>query len=114
MSILDSNAMDGIAYNKNSELIMLISDHLDWSDEKTHLFALQSKLNAYIDFWEGRQYEAIYPGVQFHSSRIEIHMMYPPTPMCNKFLRVAEGQMKKLNIGIVLIDKDGNEVAFCE
>lgn len=114
MSILDSNTMDGIAYNENSELVMLITDHLDWSDEKTHLFALQSKLNAYIDFWESRQYEAIYPGIQFCSSKIEIHIMYLPTPTCNRFLRVAENQLNKLSISIVLINEAGNEVAFRE
>lgn len=46
MSVLNSDVLDGVAHN-NGELVMLISDHLDWSNEGEHLLALQDKINAY-------------------------------------------------------------------
>lgn len=56
MSVLNSDVLDGVAHN-NGELVMLISDHLDWSNEGEHLLALQDKINAYIAFWETMQYK---------------------------------------------------------
>lgn len=79
MSVLNSDVLDGVAHN-NGELVMLISDHLDWSNEGEHLLALQDKINAYIAFWETMQYKKIYHGCSFASAKIELHEKYDPSP----------------------------------
>src|SRR5574344_2904069 len=102
MSVLDSDKLDGVAPNASNqiELIMLITDHLDWSDEGEHLFALQAKLNAYVHFWEDKQYVSVYPQYDFVSAKIEIRAKYPPSANCKKFLSVAQKQIQELNIYI--------------
>jgi hypothetical protein len=78
MSIVDVNKIDGIAIdsNDNSKLMLLITDHLDWIEEYEHLFQLQNKINAYINFLESEQYRDIYPEKQFTTYCIEIHFKY--------------------------------------
>lgn len=77
MSIVDENKVDGIGISKDGEkLMLLITDHLDWTNEYEHLTLLQSKINAYISFLESEQYKEIYPGKQFTSYCIEIHFKY--------------------------------------
>ena len=93
MSVLNSDVLDGVAHN-NGELVMLISDHLDWSNEGEHLLALQDKINAYIAFWETMQYKKIYHGCSFASAKIELH---------EKFLKTARNYMKKLNMKIEVL-----------
>ena len=102
MSVLNSDVLDGVAHN-NGELVMLISDHLDWSNEGEHLLALQDKINAYIAFWETMQYKKIYHGCSFASAKIELHEKYDPSPNFYKFLKTARNYMKKLNMKIEVL-----------
>ena len=54
ISIIDFIGID----KKTNELILTISDHLDWDNTDTHLEILQAKLNAYLSFIEsGEIYE---------------------------------------------------------
>ena len=102
MSVLNSDVLDGVAHN-NGDLVMLISDHLDWSNEGEHLLALQDKINAYIAFWETMQYKKIYHGCSFASAKIELHEKYDPSPNFYKFLKTARNYMKKLNMKIEVL-----------
>jgi hypothetical protein len=62
MSILDVNTIDAIGTDKVSgDVILTISDHLDWEDSKFHLIKLQEKLNTYIEFIESEQIFEDYP-----------------------------------------------------
>ena len=49
MSIEDTEVVDAIGVESLSgKLVMTIADHLDWTDERAHLRALEGKLNAYL------------------------------------------------------------------
>lgn len=101
MSVIDVDKVDGIGIQKGGEgLAMLISDHLDWTDEYEHLIQLQNKLNAYIGFIENKQYEAIYPKHKFTTFQIEIHFKYEPIPSCLKFMDTVNNQLKDMAIGV--------------
>ena len=53
MSILDLKKIDFISYDsRNDEVVLTISDHLDWDDTEKHLELLQEKVNSYLDFLE--------------------------------------------------------------
>ena len=53
MSIEQSDRVDAVGVDASSgKVILTISDDLDWSDESSHLLALQDKLNAYLQFIE--------------------------------------------------------------
>ena len=43
MSVLDSDVVDAISINDADEVVLTISDHLNWKDEHEHLLLLQEK-----------------------------------------------------------------------
>ena len=58
MSVVDSTVVDGIALTEDKNgIVLLITDHLDWSEEYQHLMTLQEKINTYLGFLEEKQYE---------------------------------------------------------
>lgn len=77
MSIIEANKIDFIGIDKiTDEMILSISDHLDWNDEITHLEILQNKLNSYIEFIEGGQIFEDYPKSKGKILVIEIVSRY--------------------------------------
>jgi hypothetical protein len=53
MSVEQKDVIDAIGVNKESgEVVLTISDHLDWEDTSAHLLVLQDKINTYIAFIE--------------------------------------------------------------
>jgi len=99
MSILDKETLDGIAVNEGEEeLRLLLTDHLDWSNEYSHLLALQDKINAYIEFCEGQQYQEIYGDVTVERIVFEIHFRYEPTAKALHFLNIVQQQVIALKI----------------
>ena len=99
MSVTDVNKIDGVAINKEgNKLMLLITDHLDWSNEYEHLLQLQDKVNAYVGYIENRQYNEIYPNNAFVSFCVEIHFLHQPTSNCMKFIDVISEQLKEHDI----------------
>ena len=46
MSVVDSMVIDGIALTEDKNgIVLLITDHLDWSEEYQHLMILQAVQN---------------------------------------------------------------------
>ena len=110
MSVVDINKIDGIGISRNEEkLVLLLTDHLDWSSEYDHLIQLQAKLNSYIAFLESQQYNEIYPNRKFLSFNIEIHFLYELTPSCIKFIEVVNKNLVELNCSIeIIVDKSAS------
>lgn len=102
MSVLETNSIDGIGIDeKNNTLVFLITDHLTWLvEEYKHLKLLQSKLNAYVQYIESRQYKELYENKEFDKFRIEIEFKYQFTENCDKFLSAGRQQLKDYNIDI--------------
>ena len=100
MSILETGAVDGIALDDDGKLILMISDHLDWSNEYEHLMALQEKINAYIVFCEDAQYEKVYPDRQIRYAVFEINFEHEPTKNAVRFLNMVQDQVGELGIKI--------------
>ncbi len=104
MSIVDVEKVDGIGLDNNEkDIVLLITDHLDWLNEYEHLMQLQNKINSYISFIESEQYAEIYPNYQFTSIRIEIHFRYEPTHNCINFIDVVNKQLNEKKIVIKCI-----------
>lgn len=101
MSVVDNKTIDGVALtNDKNGIILLIADHLDWSDEYQHLMMLQRKINVYITFLEEKQYEEIYKGEEIVYGVIEIHFLYNLTVKAEKFLQSVQNQVAELGIKI--------------
>lgn len=81
-------------------IILLITDHVDWSDEYQHLVMLQEKINVYITFHDEKQYEEIYKEEEIAYGVIEIHFLHNLTVNAEKFLQSVQNQVAELGIRI--------------
>src|SRR6266540_2021756 len=62
MSISETDKIDVIGIDSASgDVILTVSDHLDWEDVGTHLLQLQEKLNTYLAFIESGEMLESYP-----------------------------------------------------
>lgn len=52
MAVDDLNVIDMVGTTTENIITLIISDHLGWTNIEEHLFLLQSKLNAYIQYIE--------------------------------------------------------------
>ena len=95
MSVVDSMVIDGIALTEDKNgIVLLIADHLDWSEEYQHLMILQEKINMYLGYLEEKQYGDITYGI------IEIHFLYSLTDNAEKFLQAVQNQVAQHGIRI--------------
>ena len=103
MSVVDNKTVDGVALTDDKNgIILLITDHVDWSDEYRHLVMLQEKINVYITFFEEKQYEEIYKEEEIAYGVIEIHFLHNLTVNAEKFLQLMS---MLLNVKMVWIRK---------
>jgi hypothetical protein len=101
MSIVDTEKIDIIGTDKNTgEVILTISDHLDWSNEVSHMEILQEKLNTYIDFIEGGQLLEDYPDGKEKKIKIDIISQYEFSETGKEFLDKVKIILESLNIEI--------------
>ena len=101
MSVVDNKTVDGVALtDDNKGIILLITDHVDWSDEYRHLVMLQEKINVYITFFEEKQYEEIYKEEEIAYGVIEIHFLHNLTVNAEKILQSVQNQVAELGIKI--------------
>ena len=101
MSVIDVDKIDGMGKNEeNKELLLLITDHLEWKNEQDHLMILQNKINSYLGFIESKQYVETYSDDVFEKYIIEIHFQNDIPENCFKFLDVVANQVEEFNIKI--------------
>lgn len=101
MSVLDRETVDAMGLDQDKRGIrLLIADHLDWSDEYSHLLVLQEKINAYITFYEEHQYNRVYENFCAEYAVFEIHFMHKPTVRAMEFLERVRCQVNEMKIDI--------------
>lgn len=72
MAITDFDKVDFVSTRNKNEVILTISDHLDWNDINYHLEILQRKLNSYISFIESGEVFKTYPDSKDKNIIIEV------------------------------------------
>ncbi len=86
MSIENFNIIDFISIDEQKNVVLTISDHLDWDPERQHLFMLQKKINAYLEAIEGGGLFDSYPDAKGKHLIISISAKYKPSNDGMKFL----------------------------
>jgi hypothetical protein len=61
MTIEQRDKIDFVTITKAGEVLLSISDHLPWDDQRQHLYMLQEKLNAYLRFVESGELREKFP-----------------------------------------------------
>lgn len=79
MAIDDTYTVDAAGIEPGTgQPLLIISDHLDWSDPVAHLNLLQLKLNAYIGFIKNGQLDTAIPGSTGLRAKIGVLQQFQP------------------------------------
>jgi hypothetical protein len=98
MSVEQKDVIDVIGRDKaTGEIVLTISDHLDWSATLDHLYVLQEKLNAYLEFVVSGQLLEGYPEAKEKKIRIQVlFFVAPPPGEAHTFLMAAKQTVEAL------------------
>jgi hypothetical protein len=87
MSIEQTDVVDIIGTERmTGNIVLTISDHLDWSDSTMHLMLLQSKLNRYLAFVESGEILRSYPDAKGRPVVFRVVFKFPPDEAGRAFL----------------------------
>jgi hypothetical protein len=90
MTINQPDVIDIISINKAGDVVLTISDHLDWSNSVEHQAILEAKLNKYLAFVESREILTNYPDAKGRRVLIKIVFKFEPDIAGLQFLSKAE------------------------
>ena len=99
MTVEETKVIDIISVDpKSAQVVLTISDHLDWSDTPRHLETLQAKLNSYLAFVESGEILDSYPTAVGRQPRIEVVFQFPPEDEGFRFLETAGSIIRSAGI----------------
>lgn len=91
MSVETRETVDAIGVeDATGNVVLTISDHLDWRDERAHLELLQDKINTYLAFVESGELEQVYENAKGRKVVIDVVAKYPPAPAAIEFFSAAK------------------------
>lgn len=101
MSIEEVNKVDIIGTDKKSgNIILTISDHLDWDSDIYHEEVLQEKLNGYISFIESGEIYNEYPESKDRKIIIKIVSKYQYPKRGLDFLEKVTPILSSIGVGL--------------
>jgi hypothetical protein len=87
MSVEQSKVIDFIGVdNETGEVVLTISDHLDWTNSQNHQVILQDKINAYLAFVESGEILERYPDAKGKLVALEVVFKFKPDASGSQFL----------------------------
>lgn len=105
MSIEEKNKVDFInTSNEDDDLVLLgITDHLPWgNDINEHLYLIQEKINAYINFILSGQMIKSFPDAEGKSKIcIQIFFKFSPPVEVNSFISKFQIALKEYKIDLI-------------
>lgn len=91
MTIEQTKVVDFISIEPSTgNLILTISDHLEWDSTNEHFFLLQEKLNNYLAFIESGEILESFPNAQGRPVTIDLVCKYSPSRQDIEFLEVVK------------------------
>ncbi|MEA4937536.1 MAG: DUF6572 domain-containing protein [Paludibacter sp.] len=94
MSVENSRIIDFIS-EKDSKIVLTISDHLEWDEENEHIFLLQEKINAYLMAIESGQVHRNYTSSKSKEFVINVALKYQPDESGVLFLQNVVDTLSK-------------------
>lgn len=100
MSVDDLNVVDIVGVDKHTgNLVLTISDHLDWSNTSEHMLILQAKINKYLAFVESGEILEKFPNAGGRKVVIEVIGEYRLPLDGHKFIRRVTDELEKAGFG---------------
>ena len=98
MSVEQTDIIDGLGVAADGAVEMLISDHLEWDNER-HLEQLATKIEAYAGVIISGQLAEIYPAAEGRAVRIKLVWQHVPTAAAARVFETLEAQLRNVGIG---------------
>ena len=91
MTVDQLGVVDVISTDQQTgQVILTVTDHLDWSDSSEHQNMLQKKLNAYLAFVESGEILGRYPDAKDRPLVIKVVFKFKPDQEGKSFLARAK------------------------
>lgn len=91
MSVDQVGVVDVISTDQQTgQIVLTVSDHLDWSDSTEHQNMLQKKLNAYLAFVESGEILVRYPQAKDRPVAFKVVFKFRPDQEAEGFLARAK------------------------
>jgi hypothetical protein len=99
MTIEEADKIDGLGLDcEVKEVVLLISDHLPWQGDQTHISKLEKKIGSYINFIKSGQVNEALPQGLGLSMRIKLIHEYQPGRSAEPILDAIEKQLMEIGI----------------
>ena len=85
---------------RSGEVVLTISDHLEWDEPNEHVLVLQEKLNRYLAFVESGELSVRYAGAHGRRVRIDVCCQHAPSPLGEQFLRAATSIVEQAGLSL--------------
>lgn len=97
MSVEDKEVIDFVSIDKEGNVHLTISDHLEWDIDNKHIIILQDKINSYLEAIETQVLYSKYPDAINRNIVISVVLKHSPNKDGLKFLEMVKEQL--LGIG---------------
>ena len=98
MTIEQADKIDGMGIDAaKGEVVLIISDHLEWGGEVDHFSKLEQKLGGYINFVQSGQLQEVMPQAKGMSARIKLVHQYEPPIEAKSILDSVARQLGEMN-----------------
>ena len=99
MAIDDAGTIDALGIEpETGHALMIISDHLDWSDTVAHINALQNKVGAYLGFISSGQLDEALPERVGRRRKIGVIQQFEPPPVAVQLLDGIGQQLAAMDV----------------
>ena len=99
MSIENKNVIDVVSVDKEENVILTISDHLEWDLNNEHLLILQDKINAYLGAIKNGELYKNYPKAKGKKIIIRIIALHYLKGDAKVFLDRVKATLKNTGYG---------------
>jgi len=100
MSVSDIDIIDLISTDPSGNIVLTISDHLEWDEELEHILLLQNKINNYLKFIETKQIYTDYPTAKGKNIIINICAKFLPNDSADQFLEMARQTVQSVGLDL--------------
>jgi hypothetical protein len=113
MSISETEKIDLAHIDpRTDEVILTITDHLDWLDEpREHLWLLQEKINTYLRFVESNEIYTAMPVTVGRKIRFRVIGKYPLSEEARTFYSVAADKIERAGFNLSFEQRDPGSTA---
>ncbi len=87
MSVENLKIIDVVSIDKSENVVLGISDHLEWDENNEHLLLLQEKINLYLAAIENGSLYEQYPNAKNRNIEISITAKFSPSSDGKLFLK---------------------------